>query len=770
MQAELETHQITSKDMCRWIGYAAVLGDVENRVLAVHTSDAITSIMPEAAAPQSVPNRHPKDAQARATTVRLLQVLAVAALLLPVLFFALASALSYRTTYALADERIERSLDVLQEEALKVFQSMDLALDTIENMLAGLSEADIRGNEERLHMRLRQIQSALPEVQSIWVFGPTGHPQVITRDYPAPYAEDFGMLDYFAAPRDSPPGVYVGSIHESVSGGQPYFTFDRARHDAQGKFIGVIEMSLLPSNFSRFYSHLLSGEGLQFALVRDDGVMLARFPSITGEVRLGEHSGFQRSIAIAPAGGFYTSVGGNDNVERRVGTRRLPGFPIYVIAGIDTAQIRNEWMGGMATHLIFGIPATLFLFLTLLAVLRRTRRLYAEIDQRLAAEESLRQSQKLDAIGHLTGGVAHDFNNLLTIIIGNLETVQRQLETWTDAVHLKLAQRIGSAMHGAERAAALTKRLLAFARQQPLNPAAVDVNRLLNGLSDFLRRALGEDVSLEIVGAGGVWPVEADAAELEAAVLNLAVNARDAMPDGGKLTIETGNAYLDDAYCRQNSDVRPGQFVQIAVTDTGAGMAKETVDRAFEPFFTTKQAGQGTGLGLSQVYGFVKQSGGHVKIYSEVGEGTAIKMYLPRFVGQASPSADTTGEPRRGHPGECILVVEDDADVRAYVVETLRGLGYDVLDAAGGEEALALMDRHRSISLLLTDVVMPGRNGRKLAEAARQRQASLKVLYMTGYSRNAIVHQGRLDPGVELLQKPLTSEQLAATVRKVLDA
>jgi CheY-like chemotaxis protein len=236
------------------------------------------------------------------------------------------------------------------------------------------------------------------------------------------------------------------------------------------------------------------------------------------------------------------------------------------------------------------------------------------------------------------------------------------------------------------------------------------------------------------------------------------------------LTIETGNAYLDDAYCRQYSDLHPGQYVQISVTDTGAGMTSEIVDRAFEPFFTTKQAGQGTGLGLSQVYGFVKQSGGHIKIYSEVGEGTTIKMYLPRFARQASPPAEKKSEPRRGRPGECILVVEDDADVRAYVAETLRGLGYDVLEAGGAEEALALMDRQRSVSLLLTDVVMPGQNGRKLADAARARQASLKVLYMTGYSRNAIVHQGRLDPGVELLQKPLTSEQLAATVRKVLDA
>jgi two-component system, NtrC family, sensor kinase len=586
--------------------------------------------MPDASAPQGPPLKPSEQARSRRATVRLLRILAGAALLLPLMLFLFASWLSYRATQALADERIERSLEVMQEQALKVFQSMNLALHTIDDLLGNLSEAEIAANELRLQKRLRQIQTDLPEVQSIWIFGPTGHPQVITREYPAPASADFSAEDYFQGPRDGPAGLYIGGIHQSVSGGEPYFTFDRARRDPGGRLSGVIEMSVLPSDFGRFYSDLASSAGLQLAMVRSDGVLLARYPPLTSELHLDEHSGFRRTIAASPAGGFYTAHSPIDHVERRVGVRRIAGYPLYMVAGIETAEIRKEWMGAMALHLIFGIPATAFLFGSLLFVLQRTKRLYNEQDRREEAELVMRQSQRLDAIGQLTGGVAHDFNNLLTIIMGNIETAQRLLESWTDGAHIKLARRLGNAMAGAQRAATLTKRLLAFSRQQPLAPTALDVNRILNGLSDFLRQALGETISLEIVGSGGVWPVQADRAELETAILNLAVNARDAMRDGGKLTIEASNSHLDEAYCRRHADVQPGQFVQIAVSDTGAGMTNDVLERAFEPFFTTKQSGQGTGLGLSQVYGFVKQSGGHVKIYSELGEGTCVKIYLPR--------------------------------------------------------------------------------------------------------------------------------------------
>jgi signal transduction histidine kinase/CheY-like chemotaxis protein len=402
------------------------------------------------------------------------------------------------------------------------------------------------------------------------------------------------------------------------------------------------------------------------------------------------------------------------------------------------------------------------------AQLRATQaELENQIAHRLEAEERMRQSQKLEAVGQLTGGVAHDFNNLLTIIVGNLEIAQQNLGSWSKDAEDCVRRAIANAMGGAQRATALTQRLLAFARRQPLAPTPLNVNNLVNGLSEFIRRTLGEDVELEVVGSAGLWQVEADQAELEAALLNLVVNARDAMPTGGKLSIETSNAFLDETYCRDHLDIRSGQYIQIAVTDTGRGMDKETLDRAFEPFFTTKEAGQGTGLGLSQVYGFVKQSNGHVKIYSEPGEGTTVKIYLPRLLRDSAEPKPPAREVPGGHAGETILVVEDDPDVRAYVVEALRQLRYRVLEAKDGPTALAVTG---PIDLLLTDVVLPKMNGRQLSDAMKARQANLRVLFMTGYSRNAIVHQGRLDPGVELIQKPLSQATLALRVRAILDA
>jgi PAS domain S-box-containing protein len=383
-------------------------------------------------------------------------------------------------------------------------------------------------------------------------------------------------------------------------------------------------------------------------------------------------------------------------------------------------------------------------------------------------EQALRQAQKMEAVGQLTGGIAHDFNNLLQVITGNLEALQRHLPP--DSGRMQRAANL--AMNGARRAAALTQRLLAFSRRQPLDPKPIDVNALVQGASELMHRTLGETIAIETVLGAGLWRVEVDPNELEAALLNLAVNARDAMPEGGKLTIETANIHIDQVYAANHAEVLTGQYVAICISDTGVGMAAATLNQAFEPFFTTKPVGKGTGLGLSQVYGFVKQSGGHVKIYSEVGQGTTVKIYLPRLVAEHVVAESLANPlPAEGSAEETILVLEDDDDVRTSTVESLREIGYRVIEAHDGPSALRLLERQIRVDLLFSDVVLPGGlTGAQVSAQARALRPGLKVLFTTGYARNAIVHHGRLDKGVHLITKPFSLNDLAAKIRDVLDA
>ncbi|PZO80353.1 MAG: hybrid sensor histidine kinase/response regulator [Sphingomonas hengshuiensis] len=386
---------------------------------------------------------------------------------------------------------------------------------------------------------------------------------------------------------------------------------------------------------------------------------------------------------------------------------------------------------------------------------------------RAAAETQVRQLQKMEAVGQLTGGIAHDFNNMLAVVIGGLDMIDRRLATGRHDVD----RYVEAAREGATRAAALTQRLLAFSRQSPLSPEPVEGNRLVTDLTDLLTRTLGERIAVETVLSAGLWRAEADRGQLENAIVNLAVNARDAMEGGGKLTIETANAHVGDDYARE-ADMAAGQYVLIAVTDTGTGMESDVLAKAFDPFFTTKPVGRGTGLGLSQVFGFVRQSRGHVRIYSEPGVGTTVRLYLPRFYGeQPTPTPPATPQPiRRGSPDEMVLVVEDEPRVRSFSVEVLRDLGYGVLHAANGPEALALLEQGVRVTLLFTDVVMPGMTGRELADRALALRPDLRVLYTTGYTRNAVVHNGVLDPGTRLLPKPFGVDELARKVREALDA
>ena len=698
--------------------------------------------------------------------LRSLRLMLAASIIFPILLFCYASWVNYRAAYDRADERIKQALDLSTEQALRVFRSINVIFDSVEQITRGRTEATIRANEAELSERLKQFVGALPDIGSVWILNAQGDAVVSSLFFPLPPAANAPDRAYLKNQLAKDSGVHIGEVVSIRMTDRLIVPVSKWRTDSSGTFSGITEISLSPRAFERFYEPLAARTSASFALIREDGALLARFPApATPGIRLDASTGFKQTIARSPEGGEYTAVSGVDGLERRFAVRKLEGFPVYVTSSLETRDIVQGWLWHMAGHLVFGIPATGFFIALILLAMRTTSGLYAEAERREAAEASLRQAQKMEAVGQLTGGVAHDFNNLLTIILGNLQLALRRT---TDSRQQRLLTNV---YHAAERAAELTKRLLAFSRNQPLNPRPIDANRLVADMSDLLGRTLGETILIETVRGGGLWMTEVDQTELESALLNLAINARDAMPSGGKLTIETGNAFLDEAYCESVDGVKPGQYVLISMTDTGTGMSQDVIAKAFDPFFTTKPAGTGTGLGLSQVHGFVRQSGGHIRIYSELGEGTTVKIYLPRsFAGRSEAKNETKVPDSQRGKMETVLVVEDDPDVRSYVTETLRRLNYGVLEAPDGEAALALVQRPGPIDLLLTDVVMPGMNGRVLADAARRYRPDLKILYMTGYSRNAIVHQGRLDPGVLLIQKPFTESALASRVHGALSA
>ncbi len=384
-----------------------------------------------------------------------------------------------------------------------------------------------------------------------------------------------------------------------------------------------------------------------------------------------------------------------------------------------------------------------------------------------ASREQLFQAQKMEAVGQLTGGIAHDFNNLLTGITGSLELAQARI---AQGRINELDRYITAAQGAASRAATLTHRLLAFSRRQTLEPKAVDANRLVTGIEELVRRTVGATIGIETVLAVGLWPCFCDPNQLEGAILNLCINARDAMPEGGRLTIETANTWLDHSGARER-DMTKGQYIAICVTDTGTGITPEVMSRAFDPFFTTKPAGQGTGLGLSMVYGFAKQSGGQTRIYSEVGVGTTVKLYLPRYFGKAQEENVTPAAPEvsRAESGETVLVVDDEPTVRMLIADTLAELGYRAIEVGDAKSGLKVLESDARIDLLISDVGLPGgMNGREMVDAARQRRPDLKVLFITGYAENAAIGNGHLEPGMHVLTKPFAMEKLASRIKEII--
>ena len=708
---------------------------------------------------------------------RPLRALLVASIVLPILLFAIVAAISYRQHFIGARDRLERDLGRITEHALKVFETFELSAIYLDELIAGLTDEQIRNNEREYSARLGTITKTMPQLRDLWVIDPNGFPVVSGTVFPMPRI-DLSDREYFRVHKNKEvAGLHISEVVAARAANLNFFALSRERL-IDGKFAGVSLVSIAPEYFADYYSRLPSDEGSSSLLIRRDGTVLARYPDPPGApTKLPEGGAFPRAVQAQSERGMMISVSPFDGVERTFAYRKLPRHDVYVATSFATSSVVRRWALDMGSHLIFGIPATAMMFSLGLMALRRSQRLHEEKARRQATEMALRQAQKMEAVGRLSGGIAHDFNNMLTVILGNIDIALRRIGDGK-ADSSRITKRLDAARQASERAATLVQRLLAFSRQHPMEVKAVDINRLVQGMSDLLRRTIGESVVTEAVLGGGLWKVALDPNQLENAILNLAVNARDAMPDGGRLTIETANSYLDEHYVAAHSrEISHGQYVMLALSDTGTGMAREVVDRAFEPFFTTKPAGLGTGLGLSMVYGFAKQSGGHIKIYSEIGEGTTIKIYFPRIgddreipVWSGDEQAPARSAPaRRGT--ETILLVEDEEEVNRFAAEVLREEGYHVHAVSDAASALRTLEAEPAISLLFTDVVLPGdMNGRQLADEVLKRRPGLKVLYATGYTRNAIIHQGRLDADVELLTKPFTADALARKVRAILDA
>jgi PAS domain S-box-containing protein len=505
---------------------------------------------------------------------------------------------------------------------------------------------------------------------------------------------------------------------------------------------------LLVQGVTDYAIYMLDPEGH----VTNWNVGAARIKGYSQEEILGQH--FSR---------FYTPEDIDDGTPRRALERaRTEGR--YETEGWRVRKDGTQFWASVVLDAIHDENGELIGFAKITRDLTERRATQLELEK---SREQLFQSQKMEAIGQLTGGLAHDFNNLLTGITGNLDLIAARI---AQGRMRDLDRYVGAAKGAASRAAALTHRLLAFARRQTLDPKPTDANKLITEMVEMIQRTVGPEITIEAVLAAGAWPALCDANQLENAILNLCINARDAMPDGGRLMIETANTWLDERAARER-DMAPGQYLAVSVTDTGTGMPPDVVTRAFDPFFTTKPAGQGTGLGLSMIYGFARQSGGHTRIYSEVEQGTTVRIYLPRYFGEVVEEQAESGAPEvsNEHTGKVVLVVDDEPTVRMLVVEVGEDLGCATLEAADGAAGLKLLESDMRIDLLVTDVGLPGgMNGRKLADAATAKRPELKVLFITGYAENAAIGNGHLEPGMQVLTKPFAVEALAQRMRRIL--
>src|SRR6266702_969405 len=668
---------------------------------------------------------------ARSAALRLLYLAIAGTIVLPLVLFAYASWVDYRAAQQTADERIERSLEVVHEHASKVFEAVDLAFLQVAQLFRDIPYERSRADEQAFHLQLKAISDTAPEIHSIVLFDRDGRPLVSGLLYPVLRELSAVDRDYFRAQIERDAGAHVGEIlisRDPRLAADPFFTVSRRRSTPEGAFAGVVRIGVPPAEFERFYGQIGRVPGSQFSMLREDGRFLARYPPPADRsLRLDESSAFQRTISASRLGGVYISLSPVDGIERRIATRKLGNRPVYLNAGIETRVIRREWLSVMLGRLAFGLPATAIM--------------------------AVRQAQRMEAIGQLTGGVAHDFNNLLTIVSGG---VQRLLRRKRDAEDARYLDMIAGA---AKRAENLTRQLLSFSRRQALAPQVIDLPHRIPQFRDLLNPSPRGDIELVIEVPRTPCPVKVDPAEFELAILNIAVNARDAMPSGGRLSIRVRPVTL-----AHGPEDLPGAFAEIAMTDTGRGIPAEALPRVFDPFFTTKEVGKGTGLGLSQVYGFAKQSGGAVTVASTPGRGATVVLYLP--ISGEPPSAEVRDKELHlaEHAGGTVLLVEDNEEVAAVCRSYLDQLGFAVEHAATAKQALAVLENDKPIELMFSDILMPGEmNGVGLAREARRLRPNLPVVLTTGYSTSA---DAALREGFVVLRKPYDLESL----RKMLCA
>jgi signal transduction histidine kinase/ActR/RegA family two-component response regulator len=683
---------------------------------------------------------------------------------LPVVVYAIVGAYRYRQIRAETEVRLDRAARIAQEHALKVLDSNDSVLARV---LEALKDADaivVAAREKELHEQLRTMSGNKPQIQSLWVWGSDGRALATDRMHPLRTGVEVADRAYFKWHRDQGGGLYLSELLTGRATGEPFFDMSRGRYLSDGSFAGVVSVSVAPSYFERFHSDLAADEpGLAITMLREDGTIYTRWPRLANAPpRLAPGSPVMTRIRAGETSGTAHGVSSVDGRERLLTFRKVGDYPVYLGTGMDVREVRRRWANEMAWLGAFGLPPLLGLYLAARVALRRTRdaldaaaRLHEETQARRRVEEALLQAQKLEALGRLTGGVAHDFNNALMVISNNLFLLKRR---HPDAEGPQLDS-IGRAVGSATK---LTRQLLAFSRRQALVAEYMLLQERLPSLQDLLGPVLGSQVSFSMEAAPDTRPIMIDAAELELALINLAINARDAMPGGGSFSVKARNARPDEL-----PPLLKGDMVVIEAADTGTGIDPETLAKVFEPFFTTKPVGEGTGLGLSQVYGLCQRAGGTATIDSEVGKGATVRLFFPATETRSGP-AEASAPASHRRLGKKLLLVEDNDEVATALQPVLEDMGCEVVRLHRAAVARDWLTAGNKADVLLTDVVMPGEmNGLALAEFTRDRFPAVGIVVMTGYAEQ-IERIARL--GFEIVPKPCSADMLAEAIERVTPA